>query len=517
MSLSLPQLSELLAYTLHYWWASLIGVIIGFVAGAIPGLSPSNTIVMLLPFTLVLGPDAGLIFMVSIYISAQVGNSVPAVLINIPGTGGAAATTLDGYPMAVRGQATQALVLSFVGSVVGGVFATVLTLLLLPYLGRMGLYMRSVEMVAVMVLGLTLIAVIGARDTLKALIAGFLGLLVGAIGTDNIYSQPRATFGLLELYDGVPIVPAIIGLFAISEILNLVERQRVAQAGAEQEVAWRSRWVDIVDGIQMSLRHWWEIIRGAIVGLIVGIIPGAGADIASFVAYQQARTFSRHPQRFGTGTPEGVLAPESANNGVTAGAMVPLLALGVPGGLTTAVMLVALEYQGVQLGPRLFLERPLLAYGVFASMLMGYVLIVLTLLPLTRYMARLIVVPIRYLGPVILFFCMVGSFAPRALVFDMGLAVVLGLLGYLARRTGYPVASMVVGFILGPLFERYLTRALRISGGDVGVLFSSPLGNVLWLLVILSLAIPYLRELRQSRPPDRPHPQPGEVSVARGG
>ena len=503
MSFSIPLLGELLLYTLQYWWAALPGVIIGFIAGAIPGLSPSNTIIVLLPFTLVLGPDAGLIFMVSIYIAAQVGNSVPAVLINIPGTGGAAATTLDGYPMAVKGQATQALALSFVASIVGGIFATLLTLALLPYLGRMGLYMRSVEMVAVMVLGLTLIAVIGSRDTLKALIAGFLGLLLGAIGTDNIYSQPRATFGFLELYDGVPIVPAIIGLFAISEVLNLVERERVVQAGSEHGVQLSSRWVDVLDGIRMSFKHWWEILRGATVGLIIGIIPGAGADIASFVAYQQARTFSKHPQKFGTGVPEGVLAPEAANNGVTSGAMVPLLALGVPGGLTTAVMLVALEYQGVQLGPRLFLERPLLAYGVFASMLMGYGLIVLTLLPLTRYMARLTLVPIRYLGPIILFFCMVGSFAPRALLFDMGLAVVLGVVGYVARRTGYPVASMVVGFILGPLFERYLTRALRISGGDVGVLFSSPLGNILWILVVLSLAVPYIREFRQRRPSDR--------------
>ncbi|HEY8486108.1 MAG TPA: tripartite tricarboxylate transporter permease [Limnochordales bacterium] len=497
MSVPWEFVGQLVLYSLHYWWAALAGVVVGFVAGAIPGLSPSNTIIMLLPLTLVLGPDAGLIFMVCIYISAQVGNSVPAILINIPGTGGAAATTLDGYPMAVQGKATQALVLSFVASILGGVVATLLTLALLPYLGRMGLYMRSVEMVAVMMLGLTLIAVIGTRDILKALIAGFLGLLMGAIGTDAIYSQPRATFGFLELYDGVPIVPALIGLFAISEVLNLIERERVVQAQGDQPVRLSARWVDIADGLRTSLRHWWEIVRAALVGLVIGIIPGAGADIASFVAYQQARTFSRYPHRFGTGVPEGVLAPESANNGVTSGAMVPLLALGVPGGLTTAVMLVALEYQGVQLGPRLFMERPLLAYGIFVSMLLGYVLIVLTLLPLTRYMARLTLVPSRYLGPIILFFCMVGSFAPRAMLFDMVLAVVLGLVGYVARRTGYPVASMVVGFILGPLFERYLTRSLRLAGGNVLVLFSSPLADVLWAMAVLALVIPYLRERRE--------------------
>jgi len=501
MTIDLPFIFELFAYVLRHWWAVAAGTVVGVVAGAVPGLNPSNTIIVLMPLTLAMGPDAGLMFMVTIYCAAQLGNGIPAILVKIPGTGGAAATVLDGYPMAVQGKGMQALVLSFVASILAGVVAAIATFFALPYLGQVGLLLHSVEMVVIMVLGLALIAVIAAQDTLKALIAGFIGLLLGAIGTDFVYARPRATFGLYELYDGVPLVPALIGLFAISEALSLIKRSRIVEEGAEELLEVRSGWAEVMEGVRLTLSHWWEVVRSTVVGFVVGAIPGAGASIAAFAAYQQARLFSRTPERFGKGAPEGVIAPEAANNAVTAGAMVPLLTLGVPGGLTTAVMLVALQYHGVHLGPRLFIESPLLAYGVFATMVVAYVILIFTILPMTGPIARLTMVPTQFLVPMILTFTLVGSFVSRNLMFDMALAILFGVLGYVAQHTGFPVVSMVIGLILGPLFETYLTRALRISHGDITVLFSSPIGNVLWVLVILSLVVPYVKERRARRAP----------------
>jgi len=344
----------------------------------------------------------------------------------------------------------------------------------------------------VMLFGLVLIAAIAADDLLKALIAGFFGLLIGVIGADHIYGTPRATFGFLELYDGVPLVPALIGLFAISEALVMMEsdmivsKDRVASART-------TNWRETLDGIGQAFRYWWTIVWTSIVGLFIGIVPGAGASIAAFVAYQQARLYSATPERFGTGHPEGVIAPEAANNGVTSGTLVPLMAIGVPGGSTAAVMMIVLQYHGILLGPRLFIDQPKLAYGVFIAMFVSYLFMILTILPLARYMAKVVLIPTRYLVPLILGLTTVGAFANREYLFDMGLAIVFGIIGYIARKTNYHVTAILIGVILGPLFEGYLLRSLRLGNGDVTVLFSSTLGNVLWALLALSLLLPIWR------------------------
>jgi putative tricarboxylic transport membrane protein len=340
--------------------------------------------------------------------------------------------------------------------------------------------------------------VIAARDTLKALIAGFFGLLIGVIGTDHIYNAPRATFGFLELYDGVPLVAALIGLFAVSEALVMIEEKLIV--GKEgRERAQRASWADTLEGLRISLRKWWHIVWTGFVGLFIGIVPGAGASIASFVAYQQSRLWSKHPERYGTGVPEGVIAPESANNGVTSGTLVPMMALGVPGGTTSAVMMIVLQYHGMVMGPRLFTTNPELAYGVFVSMAVAYVFMIFTILPLARYMARIVLIETTYLAPIIILVTIVAAFSERQYLFDMALALVFGVIGYIAHKTSYHVTAMLIGIILGPLFEQYLVRALRISEGNVLVLFSSPLGNVLWGLLVLSLALPYLRRWRAAR------------------
>jgi putative tricarboxylic transport membrane protein len=478
------------------WWIIWPGILLGIAVGILPGFSPQNTLIMLLPLTLAVPVEQALAFMIALYCANHLSGGIPAILVKIPGSGGAAATTLDGYPMTQKGQAQQALVLSFTASVFGGLITTLATLALLPWLSKLGLYLRSVEMVVVMLFGLTLIAVIAARDVVKGLIAGLFGLLIGVIGTDHIYNTPRATFGFLELYDGVPLVPALIGLFAISEALVMLEEKMiVSREGRER--ARSTQWQDTLEGLRMSLAKWWHIVWTAFIGLFIGIVPGAGASIAAFVAYQQSQMWSKTPELYGTGHPEGVIAPESANNGVTSGTLVPMMALGVPGGSTAAVMMIVLQYHGMTMGPRLFSENPALAYGVFVSMAVAYIFMMLTILPLARYMARIVLIETTYLAPVIILVTTVAAFSERQYLFDMGLALVFGVIGYIAHKTQYHVTALLIGVILGPLFEQYLVRSLRLSEGDPAILFSSLTGNILWTLLVISLVVPAVRAWRR--------------------
>ncbi|GEO38010.1 putative tricarboxylic transport membrane protein [Skermanella aerolata] len=490
-------LLSLITDTLMLTWIVVPAVLLGIVVGAIPGFSAQNTLIILLPLTLTMDINVALAFMVSLYCATHLGGGIPAILVNMPGTGGAAATTLDGYQMTLKGKAQQALVLCFVASTVGGLVTSVATVALLPYLAQLGLYLRSVEMVAVMVFGLVLIAAIAADDPLKGIIAGFFGLMIGAIGTDHIYGTPRAAFGFLELYDGVPLVPALIGLFAISEAFSMMERSTVVPRSSVVDT--KAQWADTLEGLRLSLKYWWLTIWTSFVGLLIGVVPGAGASIASFVAYQQARMFSKTPEEFGKGFAPGVVAPESANNGVTSGTLVPLMAIGVPGGSTAAVMMVVLQYHGIVLGPRLFIESPDIAYGIFFSMTLSYIVMIFTILPLARYMSQVVLIPTKILVPLILSLTIVGAFANREYVFDMGLALVFGVIGYIARKTNYHVTAILIGVILGPLFEQYLLRSLRIGQGDLTILFSSTTANVLWAFVVLSVLLPWLRGKQQER------------------
>ena len=492
---------ELIGNSFELLWVIVPAVLFGIVIGALPGFSASNTLIILLPLTLTMDLDVALAFMASVYASSHLGGGIPAILVNMPGDGGSVPTTFDGYPMTLKGKGQQALVLCFVASTVGGLITSLATVALLPYLAPLGLYLRSVEMVVVMVFGLVLIAAIASDDLLKGLIAGFFGLMLGLIGADHIYSTPRATFGFLELYDGIPIVAALIGLFAIAETFSMVEREAIVPK-SHTDIA-RPRWADTIDGLRINLKYWWQTIWTAFLGMLIGIVPGAGATIASFVAYQQSRMFSKTPHLYGTGHPPGIIAPESANNGVTSGTLVPLMAIGVPGGATSAVMMVVLQYQGIVLGPRLFIETPALAYGVFFYMTMSYAVMLLMILPLARYMSKVVNMPTRIIVPLIITLTIIGAFANREYIFDMWLALIFAVLGYLALRTGYHVTGFLIGILLGPLFEQYLLRSLRLGQGDLTILFSSTLANILWVLVVLSLLLPWLRTRQNQRALER--------------
>ncbi|HKJ52992.1 MAG TPA: tripartite tricarboxylate transporter permease [Gammaproteobacteria bacterium] len=488
--------------TLGYWWIIIPGTLLGIVVGAIPGFSAANTIIVLLPMTLSMKPVDGMIFMVVLYTASRLGAGIPAILVNIPGTAGAAATPLDGYPMAVAGRGQQALAISFTSSVAAGLMTTIAALILIPWLSQVAFLLHSVEMIVVMLFGISLIATISAEDQIKGLIAGFFGLMIGYIGADVVYEAPRGTFGFLELYDKVPLIPALVGLFAISEAFVVIERDTIlSEQGAIRQQG--TGWEPTFEGIRETLRHWKEVTWTAMLGLVIGVIPGAGAAIASFVAYQQSRLMSKTPELYGTGHVPGLIAPESANNGVTSGTLIPLLIIGVPGGATAAIMAVVLEYHGINFGPDLFGSQPMIAYGSFTAMLITYLLLGLMILPLTRYFSHVMVVPTIYMAPILIAFTLVGSFVPRDYIFDMGVAIVFGVVGYIARRTGYHVAAILIGVILGPLLENYFLRALRISQGDLMVLFSSTIGNTLWVLLLLSLLAPATKRWLQRRSMDR--------------
>lgn len=489
-------LSEVFFQTIGYWWVIVPTIFLGLIVGGIPGFSAANTIIVLMPLTLAMDLETGIVFMVSLYCSARMGAGIPAILVNIPGTAGAAATPLDGYPMAKAGKGQQALSISFVASCIGGLLTTMIALATMPILARVGFYMHSVEMIVVMLFGISLIASIAAKDMLKGLIAGFFGLMIGSIGTDVVYATPRGTMGFLELYDGVPLIPALVGLFAVSEAFIIIEKKVIVSDEAEPK---HPNWYDTIEGALIALKRTWHIVWTSIIGLIIGVVPGAGASIASFVAYQQSRTYSRTPEKYGTGHAEGLIAPESANNGVTSGTLVPLLVLGIPGGATAAIMLVVMQYHGVSFGPALFESQPKVGYGMFMAMAVSYLIMFLTILPLSRYMSHVTTIPTIYLAPLIISFTLVGGFVPREYMFDMYLALVFGVIGYIARRTGYHVAAILIGVILGPLLERYFLLALKKSGGDVTVLFSSTIGNILWAALAVSLLSPIFFDWRRKR------------------
>ena len=491
MAFSWGLFAEQFARTFTFWWVIVPSILLGLIVGAIPGFSAANTIIILLPLTLAMDPEIGMIFMVALYASSRLGAGIPAILVNIPGTAGAAATPLDGYPMTKQGRGQQALAISFVCSTFGGLLTTIIALLAMPWLSQVAYQLHSVEMIVVMIFGISLIASIAARDTLKGLIAGFFGLMIGYIGADVVYETPRGTFGFLELYDGVPLIPALVGLFAISEAFSVIEAESILSEHGRYLMR-KSGWAETLEGVRLAFSRWWHIIWTSIIGLIIGVVPGAGAAIAAFVAYQQSRTFSKTPEKYGTGHLEGLIAPESANNGVTSGTLIPLLVIGVPGGATAAIMAVVLQYHGVTVGPDLFLTQPNLAYGPFTTMAVTYAMMILIILPLARYMSRIAVVSTVYMAPIIISFTLVGSFVPRGYVFDMYLALAFGVIGYIARKTGYHVAAILIGVILGPLLEQYFQRALRIAEGDLMVIFSSKLGNVMWVFMLISLVLPFV-------------------------
>lgn len=471
------------------------GVVVGTVVGLLPGIGPINAIALLLPLLFAVGipPESALILLAGIYYGSQYGNSISTILLNVPGTPAAVVTALDGYPMARAGRGGEALAISAVASFVGGTLSIFGLVLLAPLLAGWALRFGPAEYFALMVLAFAAVASFSGARPAASLVAVGTGLLLASVGLDPQSGIPRFTFGRLDLFDGLDFVVVTLGLFAISEVLLAVER---SGAGALLAPPIRRARLTLAGLRDVGA----SILRGSGLGFLLGVLPGAGGTVSTFVAYG-VETRTAGPERtFGKGDPRGVAAPEAASNAAATGAMIPLLTLGVPGSATTAVLLGALLALGVTPGPLLLDRNPEVFWGLAASMYVGNLFLLLLNLPLVGVFVRLLRVPGWILIPGIAGLAVVAVLAVNRNPFDLVIMTGCGILGYLFRRGGVPLAPVILGLVLGPLAERNLRRALALGDGVGDALFSSPLALALWGLVVLVVAGPAWGRFRARRP-----------------
>jgi putative tricarboxylic transport membrane protein len=468
------------------------GVLLGTAIGVLPGLGPVATIAMLLPATFGLPPVSALIMLAGIYYGAQYGGSTTAILINLPGESSSIVTALDGYQMARQGRAGHALATAALGSFVAGTVATALIALFAPPLAQVALKFGPAEYFSLMVLGLIASIVLAHGSLLKAIGMVVLGLLLGLVGIDVNSGSQRFTFGVMELADGINFVIVAMGLFGLGEIIRNLER------GETRSVLTRT-----IGHLMPSRRQLRQIVapvlRGTAIGAVLGILPGGGAMLSSFTAYSLEKKLSAHPEQFGRGAIEGVAAPESANNAGAQTSFIPMLTLGIPSNPVMALMIGAMIIQGIQPGPQVMTEKPALFWGVIASMWIGNLILVVLNLPLIGLWVRLLTVPYRLLFPAILVFCAIGVFSLSNTTFDVYLMALFGLLGYVFIKLDCEPAPLLLGFILGPMMEEYLRRALILSRGDPMIFVTRPISAAMLLLSLLALIAVVLPAIRRTR------------------
>ena len=465
----------------------VIGVTGGIVIGALPGLTATMGVAVLLPFTFGMEATRALVMLCGISIGAIYGGSISAILLKTPGTPAAAATVLDGYELARKGEAAKALSVSAIASFVGGMVSTVMLITISPVLASFALRFGAPEYFALAVFGLSIIASISGKSPVKGLLAGMFGLLISTVGLDPVTSYPRFTFGQINLYNGFAIIPVLIGLFALAEAF--VQMEKIFEKAQAIDTRFKHGMVSLKETISLLPL----MIKSALIGTFIGAIPGAGADIAAFVTYNEARRSSKRGNEFGTGCIEGVAAPEAGNNGVTGGAMVPLLTLGVPGDAVTAILLGALIIQGLQPGPLLFTKNADIVYGLFSSLLVGNVLMLLFGLLGVRLFCRVVELPKRIIIPVIVTLSIVGAYSMNNSIFDVWVCIGFGIIGYIMQKVDMPSSPIILAVILGPMAESNLRRAVLMYQGSYSFLWTRPIGVVFLALAALSLYSSYRR------------------------
>ncbi|WP_319237881.1 tripartite tricarboxylate transporter permease [uncultured Propionivibrio sp.] len=458
----------------------VVGTIAGIVIGALPGLTATMGVALLVPLTFGRPPLESLSMLMGIYCGAMYGGAISAILIRTPGTPAAAATVLEGYPMAKRGEAGRAMAMALFASFFGGVVGALIMTFASPFVSSVALEFGPIEYFGLAIFGLSVIISISGRSLIKGMMSAFFGLLICTTGFDPISGYPRYTFGIVEMMEGPPFIPTLIGLFAVSEVFNEVQKI----GGAQQIMAKLDQYLPSWSDIKYCFK---ELCRSSIIGTIIGAIPGAGGDIAAFISYGEAKRASKNPERYGHGEIEGLAASECANNSCSGGAMIPLLSLGVPGDAVTAVLLGAFVIQGLQPGPMLYKEHIDLVYQIFASMMLAQFAMQFIGMAGIQLFARVIMVDRAILTPAIFVLSCVGAFAMRANVFDVYCTLFFGILGYIMMRYDYPLSPILLALILGPMAESNLRRALVISSGDFGILFSRPIAVSLMILAVISL------------------------------
>ncbi|MDY3251130.1 MAG: tripartite tricarboxylate transporter permease [Candidatus Choladocola sp.] len=467
-----------------------LGTIGGIIIGAMPGLTSVMGVTLLLPFTYGMEPAAGMVMLLCISFGAIYGGSITAILINTPGTPASAATAIEGRKFTAKGEGGRAVGISTFSSWIGGTISAIVLILVAPQLAKAALSFGPPEYFCLAVFGLTIIASVSGKDMLKGIIAGMLGLLLSTVGLDPMTGYSRYSFGVVNLYSGIQTVPIMIGLFAISQVfVNL--KDGVAQNSVKQKI---DRVIPRKSDLKQSLP---VAIMCGFIGTFIGIIPAAGADIAAWVSYDMAKKRSRHPEKFGEHTDElcveGLAAPEAGNNGDTSGALVPMLTLGVPGDATAAVLIGALTLQGLQPGPQLFTQHMDLVNHIFAGGLLANALMLVFGLLLLRVFVKVIQIKPYVLSPIIFVLCILGSYALRNNLFDVGTMLVAAVIGYFFIRLEIPIAPIVLALILGPMAESNLRRSLLMSGGSWAIFVTRPISIAFLVLAVVSLCWPMIR------------------------
>jgi len=471
----------------------LIGCLLGTLIGVLPGIGPIATIAMLLPITYGLSPLGALIMLAGIYYGAQYGGSTTAVLVNLPGESSSVVTCLDGYQMAKKGRAGSALTIAALGSLFAGCVGTLLLAAFAPILAKFAEQFRSPEYFALMLFGLIAAVVLASGSVVKAIAMVVLGLLFGLVGTDVSSGVTRYGFGVPELYDGIDFVPVAVGLFGLAEIMsNLDKREENRDLAAKVGSLWPTR--------EETRRAIPAVLRGTIVGSLLGILPGGGAVLSSFAAYTLEKKISKHPEEFGHGAVEGVAAPEAANNAGAQTSFIPLLTLGIPSTPVMAIMVGAMMIQGIAPGTALIKERPDLFWGIVASMWIGNVMLVIINLPLIGLWVKLLHVPYRILFPIILVLCCVGTYSTGNATTLVIMLAMFSLLGYVFVKLGCETAPFLLGFVLGPLMEENLRRSMVISFGDPLIFVQRPISATILAMtfgLVLLIVLPQFRKTRE--------------------
>ncbi len=473
--------------------ALAMGLVFGILIGVLPGMGPLLGVVLAIPFTFYMDPVSSLALLIGIYQGGNYGGAVTATMLGIPGTPMAAATLLDAHPMALSGRASEAVTLALVASFFGAVFSAVTLIFTAPLLAQFALRFGPAETFALALLGLTAIATLSQESVLKGLLSGSLGLILATVGNDPIVGFQRFNFGRTELEGGITLVAMMMGIFAVSELLIQLERPfRASQAAGHIGASFRM--------FRLLFTRFWALLRSSFTGVLIGVIPGVGGVTSAFLSYKLAKDSSKHPEKFGTGDETGVIASESANSATTGGALIPMLAIGIPGDPVTAAMMGGLLIQGLTPGPRLFTTNVEVIHGIFGAFLVGAILLLPIGLMSISLFVRILKIPFSALLATVLVLCTIGTFLVQRYTLDLWQLWFFGAMGYCMRKAGIPLSPCVIGFVLGPILEVNLRRTTMLTGGDAVAFFlGRPIALTIFALVLLSLAFPFLQSWHAAR------------------
>jgi len=470
-----------------------VGVLVGTLVGVLPGIGPAGAMALLLPATFKFSPTSTIILLAGIYYGVQYGGSTTSILVKIPGEASSVMTCIDGHQMARQGRAGPALGIAAWGSFIAGTISNIGLMLVAIPLAHAALRLGPPEYFALMCTGLIIVTYLAQGSVLKAVMMGLVGIILGSIGLDLISGFPRFTFGINELTDGVGIVPLVMGLFGISEILENLE-------GSLEREVFKTR----IKNLWPSLKDWmeakWAIVRGSVIGFLLGVLPGGGAVISTFVSYAVEKKISKHPEKFGEGAIEGVAGPESANNAAAGSSLIPLLSLGIPPNPIMAIFFSALIIHGIQPGPLLIRQHPDLFWGLVASLYLGNGLLLVLNLPLIGIWIKVLEIPYKILFPMILLFCIIGVYSMNNLSFDLYVMLFFGVVGWLMRKFGYEGAPLILAFVLGPMLENALRQSLLISQGSFLIFVTRPISAIALgfaFLLLLTTLLPHFKKRRR--------------------